>query len=200
MKMKLKSIILTLTLVMGLTFGFAQLIGGKKGGDPEVMVSKAAEYKAASREKIKPHRYDGSKITYFNYGTYEQVKSVEILMFNGIDYKFCFNTTGVPKAIDIKIYDRESLKNETDKGKRVLLYEANGVMGKDIVITSEELLKTMQATKNVTSLKKVFIEYTVPIGDKKEEPAPEGKKAKNAPPTNPQEQGIVVVSYGYKNV
>ncbi|HLP12061.1 MAG TPA: hypothetical protein VK177_09040 [Flavobacteriales bacterium] len=199
--MKLKSIFLTLTLVMGLTLGFAQLIGGKKGGDAEPAVSKAAEYKAKSREKIKPHRYDGSKITYFNYGTFEQIKSVEVLLFNGIDYKFCFNTEGVPKSIDLKIYDRESLKNETDKGKRILLYEANGVMGKDVVVTSEELLKTLQATKSVTSLKKVFIEYHVPIGDKvAPAPAPEGKKSKDAPATNPQEQGIVVVSYGYKNV
>jgi hypothetical protein len=200
--MKVKLILATIVLGSGMIYGFTQT-PEKNESEQEGAVSKAAEYKSKSREKIKPYRYDGSKISYFNYTTYEQVKSVEVLLFNGIDYKFCFNTDGVPKSIDIKIYDREALKNESDKGKRILLYEASGVMKKDIVITTAQLLKKLQESKSsITTLRKIFIEYTVPFGDKTPEApsADGGKKGKDAPVTNAVEQGIVVVSYGYKNV
>ncbi|HYG51070.1 MAG TPA: hypothetical protein VD905_09215 [Flavobacteriales bacterium] len=199
--MNIKYMLLAVALVACVSIAFKQH-DRKKEGEPSLMVSKAAEYKAKSREKIKPYRYDGSKISYFNYMTFEQKKSIEVLLFNGIDYKFCFNTDGVPKSIDIEIYDRDELKVEADRDKRILLYEAKGVMQKDVLVTSAEMLKALQAKKPGTSLKKIFIEYIVPIGDKAVSPPPtnEGKKSKDAPVTNPQEQGIVVVSYGYKNI
>lgn len=193
MNTRVKKGILTVTLGLGLTLGFTQLLN-KKGGEPVEEVNKVAEYKAKSREKVKPHRYDGSKITHFTYNTFEQKKVVEVLMFNGIDYKFCFNLDGVPKSIDIKIYD----KDETAKD-RILVYSADNVMGKDIIITSEEMLKNLQAKKNVSSLKKVFIEYNVPISDKAPEKPVDskGREVANAPSIN--EKGVVVVSFGYKN-
>lgn len=188
MKMSMKTIVLTSLLGFGLTVGFTQVFN-KKNKEEEV-VNKAAEYKAKSREKIKPHRYDGTKVTYFNYSSFEQKKVVEVLMYNGIDYKFCFNTDGVPKGIGLTIYD----KDETSK-ERVKLFEAANLMGKDVVVTSEDMLKKLQAVKNVTSLKKVYIEYLVPIGDKKAEAPVEGEST-----ASPQERGCVVVSFGYKNV
>lgn len=197
MKISIKSIMLTSALGFGLTLGFTQLLN-KKTAEPEEFVNKVAEYKAKSREKVKPHRYDGSKINHFNYTPYEQMKTVEVLLFNGIDYKFCFNTDGVPKSIDIKIFDKDEIAKD-----RVQIYEANGVMQKDITVTSDEMLKNLQAKKNVTSLKKIFIEYHIPIGDKViQAPAPEptSKKEKAAAASaNPTERGVVVVSYGYKN-
>ena len=202
MKMSFKSIVLTSILGFGLTLGFTQLLN-KKNQEPAETVNKVAEYKAKSREKIKPHRYDGSKITHFTYGTYETQKSVEVLLFNGIEYKFCFNTDGVPKSIDIKIYDKENTKVMDKDGKeipRILLFEANGIMQKDVMITSDAMLKTLQEKKNVSSLKKVYIVYEVPIGDKAiEAPAPEPTKIGEEPAAT-TERGVVVVSFGYKNV
>ena len=191
--------------MLGLTLGFTQLLNKKGAEQPAEMVNKVAEYKAKSREKVKPYRYDGSKINHFNYTPYEQKKTVEVLMFNGIEYKFCFNTEGVPKSIDLKIYDKDEIRVMDKDGKeipRILLFEANGVMGKDIMVTSDEMLKALQAKKNVTNLKKVFIEYHIPIGDKVVEApaAPVSKKEKNAAPVDNTERGVVVVSYGYKSV
>jgi hypothetical protein len=197
MQLKLRTILLTSALLFGLV-GFAKL--RDKKDNPVEASNKVAEYKAKSREKIKPYRYDGSKINHFNYLTFEQKKTVEVLLFNGIDYKFCFNTDGVPKSIDIKIYDKESIEKD-----RILLFEANGVMSKDVLVTSSEMLKNLQAKKTATALKKIFIEYHVPVGDKVVEankiPAPDAKKEKDnaAAGTNPTEKGVVVVSYGYKN-
>jgi hypothetical protein len=118
-------------------------------------------------------------------------------MFNGIDYKFCFNTDGVPKGIDLQIYDKDAVAKD-----RVLIYEAKGVMGRDLVITSADMLKTLQEKKSgVLSIKKVFIEYHVPVGDKTPSaPTQEKPKKGEEAMSNPQEQGVVVVSYGYKNV
>lgn len=200
--MSFKSAVLTSVLGLGLTLGFTQLLN-KRSQEPAETVNKVAEYKAKSREKIKPHRYDGSKITHFTYGTYETQKSVEVLLFNGIDYKFCFNTDGVPKSIDIKIYDKDEVKVIDKDGKeipRILLFEAKGVMQKDVMVTSETMLKALQEKKNVSSLKKVFIVYEVPIGDKSiEAPAPEPTKKGEAPAAT-TERGVIVVSFGYKNV
>jgi hypothetical protein len=194
MKMSVKSIILTSVLGLGLSVGFTQLLNKKQ---QEEEVNKVAEYKNKSREKIKPHKYDGSKITYFNYLTYDQKKTLEVLMYNGIEYKFCFNTEGVPKGIDIVIYDKDEAAQQ-----RIKLYEAKGVMNKDVIVTSDEMLKALQAEKKgVTSLKKVFIEYVVPIGDKPVEAAPKESNKKGEPaPANPMARGVVVVSFGYKNI
>lgn len=192
MKMRVKPTILALVLGAGLTLGFVQ-----KDGAAE-QINKTAEYKAKSREKLKPYRYDGSKIIFFNYGTYEQKKSLEILMFNGIDYKFCFNTDGVPKGVDIRVYDKDAVYKD-----RILLYEARGVMSKDVIFTSADLLKTLQEKKSgISSIKKIFVDYIIPTTDKQvTAPAPEKEKSKKGESTSePQEQGVVVVSYGYRNV
>lgn len=194
MKMRSKSILLTATMGLGLTIGFSQVFN-KKNQEVE-QVNKTAEYKAKSREKLKPYRYDGSKITFFNYNSFEQKKTVEVLMFNGIDYKFCFNTDGVPKGIDLQIYDKDEVAKD-----RVMIYEAKGVMGRDVIVTSADMLKNLQEKKSgITSIKKVFLEYHVPIGDKVESAPATEKPKKGEPTSNPQQQGQVVMSYGYKNV
>ena len=196
MKMNYKYLVLTSVLGLGLSLGFTQLLNKKGDNEQQEVVSMAGEYKAKSREKIKPYKYDGSKITYFNYLTYEQKKTIEVLMFNGIEYKFCFNSDGVPKGIDLKIYDKDAIAKE-----RILLFESNGVAGKDVLVTSADMLKTLQSKKEgALSLKKVYIEYQVPIGDKQVEAPKTEETKKGESPVNAMERGCIVVSYGYKNV
>jgi hypothetical protein len=194
--MKLRSGILFLMLAAGIGVISNVVAQKKKGGEETEEVNKVAEYRAKSRENLKPHRFDGSKVTFFNYQYYEYKKEIEVLLFNGIDYKFSFNTDGVPKSLDIKIYD----KNDTAK-ERILLYEEMGVAQRDITIFSKDLLKKLQETKSsITSLKRIYIEYHIPVGNNKVAVKVIGAEEEEDEATStPQEKGVIVLSYGYKN-
>ena len=197
---RIKSGILLATFLFGFGIVFAQVLNKKSKDEPTEEVNKVAEYKAKTREKLKPHKYDGSKVTYFNYLQYEQKKKIEVLLFNGIEYKFCFNSEGVPKGIGVHIYDKDEAAKD-----RVVIYEASNVIGKDFTITSDEMLKNLQSKKSgVTSIKRVYIEYSIPATDQAYK-APvvateKSKKEAEASTSEPQQKGVIVLSYGYKNV
>ncbi|MEX1001628.1 MAG: hypothetical protein WDZ35_05895 [Crocinitomicaceae bacterium] len=139
--------------------------------------------KVEAKKALKPYRYDGSKVTYFNFKTYKQVKEVEIYLFNNTDYRFSFNGKSLPNDITIKIYDED--KTNAD---RILLKEADGIMGNNITIESSELDKVYQKEKGSDRrLKRVFVDYDIPGI-----PGTENKK-----PTM-KERGAVILVMGYK--
>ena len=84
-----------------------------------------AAQKIEAKSQLKPYRFDGSKITYFNFKTYKQVKEVEVYLFNSTDYRFSFNGKSLPNDITIEIYDQEKAI-----GDRILLKNSMELKGK----------------------------------------------------------------------
>lgn len=143
-----------------------------------------ASQKAEAKAQLKPYRFDGSKITYFNFKTYKQVKEVEIYLFNNTDYRFSFNGKSLPNDITVEIYDKEKTA-----GDRVLLKKFDGIQGKNLLVESSELNATYQSkTNSDLKLKRVFVNYIIT--------AIPG--ANNQMPTM-KERGAVVLVMGYKN-
>lgn len=193
-------------------------IANKKGAEAVEEPSKVEQSKEKTREKLKPYRYDGTKITHFNYMKYDQTKEIEVLLFNGNDYKLCFNADGSPVGIKIRIYDisKEAAGNYPEK--RILLKEVSDFKA-DVIIETKELNEAFstkkvelynnkskdqdEKTKNEdikrikeTKLKRVFIEYYIPEAEYIQEVLP--PKSKEEPRMVPQ-KGFCVVTYGYKN-
>jgi hypothetical protein len=215
--MKKKVVIFGVLATMLSVITIAQ-IANKKGAEPIEAPSKVEEYKEKTREKLKPFRYDGTKITHFNYMKYDQTKEIEVLLFNGNEYKLCFNGEGAPVGIKIRIYDisKEAAGNYPEK--RILLKEISDFKSETIVETKElntsyttrkeeiytsnckaekkepdaTTLKSLKALK----LKRVFIEYFIPEAEYVLEQLP--PKSKEEPKKVPQ-KGFCVVTYGYKN-
>lgn len=171
------------TLTLLAFFGFAAIFAQTASNLTEFKENIASQ-KAEAKAQLKPYRFDGSKITYFNFKTYKQVKEVEIYLFNNTDYRFSFNGKSLPNDITIEIYDKE--KTAAD---RILLKKFDGIQGKNILVESSELNSTYQGkTSSDLRLKRVFVDYVIT--------AVPG--ANNQMPTM-KERGAVVLVMGYKN-
>lgn len=210
MKKKVLTSIAVVTLISAISI--AQVLN-KKNAQPVEGESKVAEYKEKTREKLKPYRYDGTKVTNFNYMKFDQVKEIEILLFNGNEYKLCFNGEGAPVGINIKFYDisKEAAGNYPEK--RIELKSIPGFKGETTVELSE--LNTKYADIKLkkytdgggddkdqikrlkeSQLKRVFVEYTIPEAPYVQEQLP--SKSKAEPKMVPQ-KGFCVLTFGYKN-
>jgi hypothetical protein len=171
--------ILTFSALMGLALVFAQTASNLTEFKENI-----SKQKTEAKKALKPYRYDGSKVTYFNFKTYKQVKEVEIYLFNNTDYRFSFNGKSLPNDVTIKIYDKDKTVSD-----RVLLKEVSGVQGNNLLVESSELNKTYKSKKSGASrLKRVFVDYEIPGV-----PGAQNKK-----PTM-KERGAVVLVMGYKN-
>jgi len=171
----------TLTIIA--LFGFA-LVFAQTAANLTEFKENISKQKVEAKKALKPYRYDGSKVTYFNFKTYKQVKEVEIYLFNNTDYRFSFNGKSLPNDVTIKIYDEDKTNP-----KRILLTEVSGVKGKNLVVESKDLNATYKSKKSGASrLKRVFVDYEIPgvTG------------AQNKKPTM-KERGAVILVMGYKN-
>lgn len=171
--------VLTITAVLGLFTLFAQVASNLTEFKENI-----DKQKTEAKTALKPYRYDGSKVTYFNFKTYKQVKEVEIYLFNNTDYRFSFNGKSLPNDITVQIYDQDQSDND-----RVLLKEFSGLKGQNLLIESTDLNDVYQEKKSgATRLKRVFVNYEIPA-------TPD---AQNKKPTM-KERGAVVLVMGYKN-
>lgn len=170
---------LSLLAILGVAFVFAQTASNLTEFKENI-----SKQKVEAKKELKPYRYDGSKVTYFNFKTYKQVKEVEIYLFNNTDYRFSFNGKSLPNDVSIKIYDEDKTVSD-----RILLKETSGVKGANLIIESADLNKTYQSKKSGSSrLKRVFVDYEIPGV-----PGAQNKK-----PTM-KERGAVILVMGYKN-
>lgn len=171
------------TLTLFALFAFAILFAQTASNLTEFKENITAQ-KAEAKAALSPYRFDGSKITYFNFKTYKQIKEVEIYLFSNTDYRFSFNGKSLPNDITVEIYDED--KTNAD---RILLKSFSDIQGKNTVIESAELDKSYKEKKGAdTRLKRVFVDYIIPpiTG------------AQNKKPTM-KERGAVVLVMGYKN-
>ncbi|WP_066759637.1 hypothetical protein [Crocinitomix algicola] len=143
-----------------------------------------ASQKTEAKEALGSYRFDGSKITYFNFKTYEQIKEVEIYLFNNTDYRFSFNGKSLPFDISVQIYDKGKTASD-----RTLLKEFTGLQGQNLLVESSELNTTyLEKTGHSGRLKRVFVDYIITAIP----------TAENKTPTM-KERGAVVLVMGYKN-
>ncbi|HEY9083506.1 MAG TPA: hypothetical protein VIN73_09245 [Vicingaceae bacterium] len=108
----------------------------------------AADLKNELMPVLKPeYKYDSSKITRVLYKKEAFQSGVEVPLFMGEKYRFVFNTAGLPKDIEINIFD----KKPSNKMKNAL-FTLSSVreMGKNIY--------TYEPEKS----KKMYIVYTIP--------------------------------------
>lgn len=106
----------------------------------------ATALKAELKRELRPdYKYDSSKTTRITFKTKVQVKEIEVPVFMGEKYRFLFNTAGLPKDVDVKIYNKPS----TNK-KRKLLYSLEPKEGEHIYMFEPE------------KSRKMYIDYTIP--------------------------------------
>ncbi|MBN8697108.1 MAG: hypothetical protein J0L87_11325 [Bacteroidetes bacterium] len=88
---------------------------------------------AACKKKLEPFKYDSQKFTKINFTKKAQQLEVEVPIFIGEKYRIVFNTSGLPKPVNISVYtkDKEAKKREaiyTNKevkaGETVLVFDA----------------------------------------------------------------------------
>ena len=134
-----------------------------------------ANNKKAAKAGLSKFKYDGSKITYFNYRSSQQVKEVEVFLFNRTEYKFSFNADLVKSPINVKIYNADI--NNTN---RKLLYEKSNIKESEFVISNYTDLGDK-------TLRRVYVDYEIPGSDY-------GKKNKG----KISSRGAIVLAMGYK--
>lgn len=108
----------------------------------------ASELKAELKQLLKPeYKYDSSQITRVTYSKEASQTGIEVPLFMGEKYRFLFNTQGLPKDIDIFIYD----KKPTNKNK-IALFSLKDVREEGKYIYSFEPVKS----------KKMYVVYSIP--------------------------------------
>lgn len=133
---------LQLILILSIVF---LLLSGSSLIDSQCIPS---ELKAELKELLKPEfKYDSSEITRITYKKEAYQTGIEIPLFMGEKYRFLFNTKGLPKDIDIFIYD----KKPTSKNK-VALFSLKDVKKDGEHIYSFEPIKS----------KKMYLVYSIP--------------------------------------
>lgn len=187
MKKRIIPVVFTAVLMAVVGYGFAQVMNKKADEKPDPRVkaqenaSKVTAYKATSRENLKPYRYDGTNVTHFSYSGFAQKREIEVMLFNGNEYRLVFNAQGAIKPIDIEIYDKP-----TTNQARVKIFEMKNVTGQEnIPVETTALNNKYRELKNSKDilLKRIYVDYIISANDSKE-PA----------------SGFMVLTYGYKNI
>ncbi|HRE74793.1 MAG TPA: hypothetical protein PK637_05655 [Flavobacteriales bacterium] len=187
MMKRLVSFVFTASLVAIVGYSAAQVLNKKADEKPDPRVkaqenaTKVTAYKQKSRDNLKPYRYDGTNVTHFSYSGFTQKREIEVLLFNGNEYRLVFNAEGATKPLDIEIYDKPS-----DNQGRVKLHEVKSVTGQENISIQTDVLnakyKELKNSKDVV-LKRIYVDYIISANDTRE-PA----------------SGFMVLTYGYKNV
>lgn len=62
--------------------------------------------KQGAKKELKPFQYYAFKITKVVFGEVEDQKEVEVPLFMDAEYKFVFNTSGIPQKVKIQVFDK----------------------------------------------------------------------------------------------
>lgn len=114
----------------------------------------AADLKNELKPLLKPeYKYDSSQITRIVYKKDAFQTGIEVPLFMGEKYRFLFNTAGLPKDVEITIYD----KKPGNKNKNALF----------------TLSKVKEADRHLYSFepeksKKMYIVYTIPAAEEED--------------------------------
>ncbi len=97
---------------------------------------------------LKPNfKYDSSKATHFLFTDREQIIEIAAPLFKGENFRFLFNTAGLPKNIEIRFYDK---KQGSKNRKRLFSLEEVRKEGKHIYAYDPKISK------------KIYLNYIIP--------------------------------------
>lgn len=114
-----------------------------QGGD---VLCDAKALKEKAKSMLDVYKYDSSELTKLVYKKKESVKEVEVPLFIGEKYRFCFNMEAVPKGVEIQIYNKDK-----DSKNRKLLFSAKD-MGPD----------KKEAVFEISKSRHVYVDYVIP--------------------------------------
>ncbi|MBX7093417.1 MAG: hypothetical protein K1X56_01765 [Flavobacteriales bacterium] len=187
MRKRIIPMMFTAAMMVMVGYSFAQVLNKKADEKPDPRI-KAKEnagnvtaYKEKSRENLKPYRYDGTNVQHFSYSGFAQKREIEVLLFNGSDYRLVFNAQGAPKPVNIEIYDKP-----TSNQARTKIHEFTNVTGQEnLSIETGTLTAKYRELKNNPDvlLKRIYVDYIISPNDSKE-------------PVS----GFMILTYGYKNI
>ncbi|MCW3083892.1 MAG: hypothetical protein JWP12_1258 [Bacteroidetes bacterium] len=98
---------------------------------------------ASCKKKMEPYKYDSQKFTKISFTKKAQQLEVEVPVFIGEKYRLIFNTTALPKAIQINVYTKDK-----DSKKREPIYTSKA--------------GDTEMTFDVPRARKLFVDYDVP--------------------------------------
>lgn len=151
----MKNLLITATVTLAATlFVFAQ----RGSSDIAKFRAEITKNKDAAKDALGKYKYDGAKVTYFNYKKYEQTKEVEVYLFINTNYKLSFNGNSVPGDCKVEIYNKSKIEDD-----RVLLGEISNLSGTEEQINSDDLNKKHKSKyPNAARLKRVYVNYIIP--------------------------------------
>lgn len=158
----MKNLLITATAILAATFF---VVAQKGSSDIAKFRAEITENKYAAKKELGSYKYDGAKVTYFNYKKYDQVKEVEVYLFNNTNYKLSFNGNSIPGNCKVEIYNKSKIEED-----RVVLAEISDLSGKEVQLNSDEMNKTYKSKfPSAARLKRVYVNYIIPSskGDKK---------------------------------
>lgn len=145
-----------LTILLAVVFSFVTI--SQSSSDIAKFKADIENNKKDARNQLGSYKYDGAKVTYFNYRKVEQIKEVEVYLFNNTDYKLSFNGNSIPGACKIEIYNNSKIESE-----RTLLAEVDNLSGKEVQISSDDLNASYKKIyPNGARLKRVYVNYVIP--------------------------------------
>jgi len=101
---------------------------------------------ASCKKKMEPFKYDSQKFTKVMYTKKAQQLEVEVPVFIGEKYRLVFNTSGLPKPIQVNVYTKDK-----EAKKREAIYTS-----KDLKAGENEIVF------DVPRVRKLYIDYDVP--------------------------------------
>lgn len=114
-----------------------------QGGD---VLCDSKSLKEKAKNMLDVYKYDSSELTKIVYKKKESIKEVEVPLFIGEKYRFCFNMEAVPKGVEIQIYNKDK-----DSRNRKLLFSAKD-MGPD----------KKQVQFEISKSRHVYVDYVIP--------------------------------------
>lgn len=114
-----------------------------QGGD---VLCDAKTLKEKAKNMLDVYKYDSSELTRIVYKKKESMKEVEVPLFIGEKYRFCFNMEAIPKGVEIQIYNKDK-----ESKNRKLLFSAKD-MGPDKKEIQFEISKSRH----------VYVDYVIP--------------------------------------
>jgi len=125
-------------LLFVIVLGFMSFQVGDIICDPKVLKEKA-------KNMLDPYKYDSSELTRIMYKKKESVKEVEVPLFIGEKYRFCFNMDAVPKTVEVQIYN----KDKESKNRKLLF-------------SSKDQGDKREFQFEITKARHVFVDYVIP--------------------------------------
>lgn len=147
--------------ILTITFFLLSNTEADNGNSAEARIN---TYKHECKQLLKPFRYEGSRVTYYNVQKEALTKNVEAFLILDTEYKFIFSGKETSTKVTVKIFDSQDLK------KRVLLKEIKNIHGKNVTLSSKDLMDVYRKKVSANErLKAVYIEYTIAGGKAKNE-------------------------------